>query len=168
MPRYYLRLIGVFCLLSATTGIVPRTFWTWFGRFTPARSSLPTGEAVSKRRSQAPLLSLCFLNLLSNLPKSLGRLETVPGPVCRPPVAPRNSYTNPPRGVAPAFGVGISSLYRRGGGIASSPFVFYLYGYSYIGYFVCDSASEFGAMGSTSFLGFSYPNLLLLLFSSFF
>ena len=46
---------------------------------------------------------------------------------------------------------------RRGGGIASSSFTFYLYGYSYIGYFVCDSASEFGAMGSTSFLGFSYP-----------
>ena len=29
-------------------------------------------------------------------------------------------------------------------------------------YFVCDSAFEFGAMGSTSFLGFSYPNLLLV------
>ena len=29
-------------------------------------------------------------------------------------------------------------------------------------YFVCDSASEFGAMGSTSFLGFSCPNLLLV------
>ena len=29
-------------------------------------------------------------------------------------------------------------------------------------YFVCDSASDFGAMGSTSFLGFSYPNLLLV------
>ena len=28
--------------------------------------------------------------------------------------------------------------------------------------FVCDSASEFGAMGSTSFLGFSYPNLLFV------
>ena len=51
---------------------------------------------------------------------------------------------------------------RRGGGIASSSFVFYLYWYSYIGYFVCDSASEFGAMGSTSFLGFSCPNLLLV------
>ena len=51
---------------------------------------------------------------------------------------------------------------RRGGGIASSSFVFYLYGYFYIGYFVCDSAFEFGAMGSTSFLGFSYPNLLLV------
>ena len=51
---------------------------------------------------------------------------------------------------------------RRGGGIASSSFVFSLYWYSYIGYFVCDSASEFGAMGSTSFLGFSYPNLLLV------
>ena len=52
---------------------------------------------------------------------------------------------------------------RRGGGIASSSFVFYLYWYSYRGYFVCDSASEFGAMGSTSFLGFSYPNLLFFL-----
>ena len=34
---------------------------------------------------------------------------------------------------------------------------------TYVAYFVCDSASEFGAMGSTSFLGvFSYPNLLLV------
>ena len=40
--------------------------------------------------------------------------------------------------------------------------MFYLYWYSYILYFVCDSASEFGAMDSTSFLGFSYPNLLLV------
>ena len=54
---------------------------------------------------------------------------------------------------------------RRGGGIASSSnlFYFYLYWYSYIVYFVCDSASEFGAMGSTSFLKFSYPNLLVFL-----
>ena len=53
----------------------------------------------------------------------------------------------------------------KGGGIASSSFIllFHLYWYSYIMvYFVCDSASEFGAMGSTSFLGFSYPNLLLV------
>ena len=57
--------------------------------------------------------------------------------------------------------------HRRGGGIASSSFVFYLYWYSYIGYFVCDSASEFGAMGSTSFLGFS-PNLLLVLLNLLF
>ena len=41
-------------------------------------------------------------------------------------------------------------------------FFFNLYWHSYIVYFVCDSASEFGAMGSTSFLGFSYPNLLLV------
>ena len=34
---------------------------------------------------------------------------------------------------------------------------------TYVAYFVCDSASEFGAMGSTSFFGvFSYPNLLLV------
>ena len=52
--------------------------------------------------------------------------------------------------------------FRRGGGIASSSFVFYLYWYSYIGYFVCDSASEFGAMGSTSFWGF--PTLTCFLF----
>ena len=52
---------------------------------------------------------------------------------------------------------------RRGGGIASSSnLVFYLFWYSYIVYFVCDSASEFGTMGSTSFLGFSCPNLLLV------
>ena len=31
----------------------------------------------------------------------------------------------------------------------------------YVVYFVCDSASEFGAMGFP-FLGFSYPNLLLV------
>ena len=49
---------------------------------------------------------------------------------------------------------------RRGGGVASSSFIFYMCWYSYIVYFVCDSASEFRAMGSTSFLGFSYPNLL--------
>ena len=52
-----------------------------------------------------------------------------------------------------------------GGGIASSSFIFFfhLYWYSYIiVYSVCDSASEFGAMGSTSFLGFSYTNLLLV------
>ena len=51
-----------------------------------------------------------------------------------------------------------------GGGVASSSFIlcFYLYWYSYTAYFVCDSASEFGAMGSTSFLGFSYPHLLLV------
>ena len=53
---------------------------------------------------------------------------------------------------------------RRGGRIASSSFIFYLCWYSYnIVDFVCDSASEFGAMGSTSFLGFSYPNLLVFL-----
>ena len=53
----------------------------------------------------------------------------------------------------------------RGGGIASSSFILFFYllywYYSYIVYFVCAPASEFGAMGSTSFLGFSYPNLLL-------
>ena len=52
---------------------------------------------------------------------------------------------------------------RRGGGIASSSILrFYLFWYSYIVYFVCDSASEFGAMDSTSFLGFSCLNLLLV------
>ena len=47
----------------------------------------------------------------------------------------------------------------KGGGIASSSFIlfFYLYWYSYIVYFVCDSASEFGAMGSTSFFGVFLP-----------
>ena len=42
-------------------------------------------------------------------------------------------------------------------GTSSFILFFYLYWYSYILYFVCDSASEFGAMGSTSFLGFSSP-----------
>ena len=48
--------------------------------------------------------------------------------------------------------------HRRGGGIASSSnLVLYLYWYPYIYlYFIlfCDSAPEFGAMGSTSLLGF--------------
>ena len=57
---------------------------------------------------------------------------------------------------------------RRGGRIASSSFIFYLYWYSCIIYFVCDSASEFGAMGSTSFMGFSYPNRLLVFLSLLF
>ena len=49
---------------------------------------------------------------------------------------------------------------RRGWGIASSSNLFFcLYWYSCIllVYFVCDSASEFGAMGSTSFLGVFLP-----------
>ena len=60
--------------------------------------------------------------------------------------------------------IGLKS--HRGGGIASSSFYFfYLYWYySCIVFFVCDSASESGAMGSTFFLGFSYPNLLLVFF----
>ena len=54
---------------------------------------------------------------------------------------------------------------RRGEGIASSSnLYFYVYWYSYIVYFVCDSASEFGAMGSTSFLG-GFPDLAYFLFS---
>ena len=54
----------------------------------------------------------------------------------------------------------------RGGGIASSSFILFFYlfcwYYSYIVHFVCAPASEFGAMGSTSFLGFSYPKLILV------
>ena len=54
----------------------------------------------------------------------------------------------------------------KGGGIASPSFILFFYllywYYSYIVYFVCAPASEFGAMGSTSFLRFSYPNLLLV------
>ena len=50
---------------------------------------------------------------------------------------------------------------RRGGEIASSSFIFLLILIFLCSLFVCDSASEFGAMGSTSFLGFSYPNLLV-------
>ena len=59
--------------------------------------------------------------------------------------------------------------FSKGEGIASSSFIlfFYLYWYSYILYFVCDSASEFGAMGSTSFLGFSSPIYILILVNLF-
>ena len=58
---------------------------------------------------------------------------------------------------------------RKGGGDSFLFIVFYFLPVPGVGipiyiivYFVCDSASEFGAMGSTSFLGFSYPNLLLV------
>ena len=37
----------------------------------------------------------------------------------------------------------------------------YCIGLPNVVYFVCDSASEFGAMGSTFFLEFSCPHLLL-------
>ena len=54
----------------------------------------------------------------------------------------------------------------RGERIASSSFIIFFYllywYYSYIVYFVCAPASEFGAIGSISFLGFSYPNLRLV------
>ena len=47
---------------------------------------------------------------------------------------------------------------RRGGdSFLFIYFIFYPYWYSYIVYFVCDSASEFGAMGSTSFFGVFLP-----------
>ena len=50
----------------------------------------------------------------------------------------------------------------RGGGVASSSFILFFYllywYYSYIVYFVCAPASEFGTMGTASFLRFSYPN----------
>ena len=52
-----------------------------------------------------------------------------------------------------------------GGGIASSSFILFFTCIGipiYVAYFVCDSASEFGAIGSTSFLECSYPNLLLV------
>ena len=61
--------------------------------------------------------------------------------------------------------VPIRTALRRGG-IASSSFILFFYllcwYFSYIVYFVCAPAFEFGAMSSTSFLGFSYPNLLLV------
>ena len=65
------------------------------------------------------------------------------------------------------FGIYIFlSVSLGGGGIASSSFILFFYllywYYSYIVYFVCAPASEFGAMGSPSFLGFSYSNLLIV------
>ena len=42
------------------------------------------------------------------------------------------------------------------------PVMVFLYTKYVVRHFVCDSAAEFGAMGSTSFVGFSYPNLLLV------
>ena len=56
----------------------------------------------------------------------------------------------------------IPRLRRKGGKASSSNLVFYLNWYSYIVYSVCVSASEFGAMDSTSFLEFSCLNLLLV------
>ena len=40
----------------------------------------------------------------------------------------------------------------------------YLYWYSYVVYFVCDSASEFGAMGSTLLPFWGFPALTCFLF----
>ena len=52
---------------------------------------------------------------------------------------------------------------RRGGGIASSSNSFILPVLVFLfSIFCCDSASEFGAMGSTSFMWISCPNLLLV------
>ena len=50
-------------------------------------------------------------------------------------------------------------IFRDGGGdsFLFIYFMFYLFWYSYIVYFVCDSASEFGAMDSTSFFGVFLP-----------
>ena len=56
-------------------------------------------------------------------------------------------------------------VYSPLGGIVSSSFILFFTCIGipiYVVYSVCDSASEFGAMGSTSFWGFSYPNLLLV------
>ena len=54
----------------------------------------------------------------------------------------------------------ITPRLRRGGG-DSFLFVYFIFTCIgipiYIVYFVCDSASEFGAMGSTSFLGVFLP-----------
>ena len=47
-----------------------------------------------------------------------------------------------------------------GGGIASSSFILFFTCIGipiYVVYFVCDSASEFGVMGSTSFFGVFLP-----------
>ena len=52
----------------------------------------------------------------------------------------------------------IPRLRRGGDSFLFVYFIFYLYWYSYIrSNFVCDSASEFGAMGSTSFSGGFLP-----------
>ena len=52
---------------------------------------------------------------------------------------------------------------RREGGIASSSLLFFLPVLVFLySIFCCDSASEFGAMGSSSFLFFFCPNLLLV------
>ena len=55
---------------------------------------------------------------------------------------------------------------RRGGGIASSSnLVFYVWCYSYIVYFVCDSASELERWALLPFWGF--PALTCFFFSEF-
>ena len=56
--------------------------------------------------------------------------------------------------------------------MVSSSFILFFYllywYYSYKVYFVCAPASEFGAIGSTPFLGFSNPNLLIVFLNLFF
>ena len=50
VPGYYLQLISFFSLLpiSVTTGLVIRTFWTWYGRFTDPPP--PVGKGGSSWR----------------------------------------------------------------------------------------------------------------------
>ena len=92
----------VFSLLSDNTGMVPRTFWTWFGRFlTPARSSLPTDGRWARGGAQAPSCHSSPRTSFPTSPKSLGRLETDPSPVCRPPVAPEPLIRTTPEGSHP-------------------------------------------------------------------
>ena len=96
----------VFSLLSDNTGMVPRTFWTWFGRFFNTRPLDSTDRrAVGKRRSEGPPLATLLLEPpFQPLQKSWeigNRLES------RVPSSgrPRTSDTNHPREVTPLSGV---------------------------------------------------------------
>ena len=88
-------------------------FWTWYGRFTDPPPPVGKGGS-SSRRVHIPLCS----DPPSNLPQSLGRLETVPDPVCRPPVASLNLWHEDP---PPPVGKGGSSSRRVHVPLCSDP-----------------------------------------------
>ena len=83
--------------------MVPRTFWTWSGRFlTPARSSLPTDGRWARGETKAPLATLLLEHPFQPPQKSW---EIGNRPESRVPSSgrPRTSDTNHPRGVTPLY-----------------------------------------------------------------
>ena len=100
----------------------------------------PVARQPARLHTQAMRPRLLHISLCKQLPKE--RLQ-----FCTSTLVGGNPTMNTPR-------------LRRGGGIASSSFILFFTCFGipiYVVYFVCDSASEFGAMGSTSFFWVFLP-----------